>query len=619
MKLSPIKSAKPLRFAVCDIETMNWTKFLVLGFYDGTSFRTFLRIRDFFAFLRDDADGPQTIFAHFGGKFDFLFILESALKHRIGKVSGIIPRGSSILTFDLELGDRKITFRDSAALLPFSLKSITENFGVETKKGDWDHSKTTGVTEGLIEYLKSDCIGLHQSLTAFYDWPLIKKAGPAATVAGQAMRVFRTMIQEEQWALSNTVSDFVRKGYFGGRTEIFKPIFEGRNERKLFEYDVNSLYPYVMLKNEFPAGRAVRTFELKKGKLGVYEAQVKAPDDIYLPVLGIIHDKKFIFPKGKFKGVWTSSELDRARELGYEIEITSGYYWTEKEKLFERYVSELYAIRKHSPKKSVSDIVSKLLMNSLYGRFGMNLDKENITLELKAGVTPYKLIECGSESVQLFKEKARLKSYSNVAIACFTTSYARLHLFEILKSAGQSIYYCDTDSVFTTERLETSEALGGLKLECEYDSAVFLLPKTYSLDGQLRKIAMKGFDRKKIQAFSHDDFKNYFEGELGKMRIEIEPKFAALKSAVAQKKLVTMTKASHKELKGKYDKRILTRTAQGGFDTEPISIGKENEDADTDERARSDRIQARRARGLQPSDTRRGKVRIRESEFPRGI
>lgn len=37
--------------------------------------------------------------------------------------------------------------------------------------------------------------------------------------------------------------------YYGGRTEVFKPLLKNG-----YHYDVNSLYPYVMLENKFPVG-----------------------------------------------------------------------------------------------------------------------------------------------------------------------------------------------------------------------------------------------------------------------------------------------------------------------------------------------------------------------------
>lgn len=568
MNLTPITQPKPSpKFQVCDIETMNWTKFIVLGYYDGNIYLEFRSLKKFLAHIKNKPE--QNIFAHFGGKFDFLFILEEVLKDPSLQVQNIIPRGSSILGLEIICNGNKINFRDSAALLPFSLKSITENFGTETVKGDWDHSKTKGYSKGLSKYLKSDCISLYQSLEKFYAWPLIQASGPAYTMASQAMKVFRTFIKEPIQNLPKNSTAFCRQAYLGGRVEIFKPIFKGANNEKLFEYDVNSLYPSVMRDMAFPVDSGYGTFGRNKSRLGIYEASVVAPEGLHIPTLGVIQDAKYIFPVGRFSGHWTGAEIDYAETLGYKIKIIRGHEFKTKKYLFKGYVEALYDIRKTSPPNSVSNVLAKLLMNSLYGRFGMNLNRENISFELKEGNKEYETIKIGKKRIQLFKEPCEIDSFTNVAIAAHVTSYARIHMHRLMQQCDGELFYTDTDSLFTTRDFPDSKNLGDLKRECSYDSACFLLPKTYIATGKMKtKIAMKGFDKKKIQNFTFEDFTMAFQGDLKRMKVTSEPKFATLKSALAQKKLVTMTKASDKQLRSLYTKRIILKNGE----TKPITL-----------------------------------------------
>lgn len=571
MRLSPLKrtpNEKP--FAVVDIETMKWTKFIVLGFYDGLRYLEFRRLSKFFKFIADDTDVPQDIYAHFGGKFDFLFFIRELLKDvKTYKIVDLIPRGSSILCFRIECAGRTFDFRDSSALLPFSLKSITENFGTDTTKGDYDHSKTKGYSKELSDYLRRDCVGLYESLEKFFQWPLIKRAGPASTLASQAMRVFRTYLKNELYSPGNFANNFARHAYLGGRTEIFNPLCR---KGPLYEYDVNSLYPFVMRDNFFPTGKVSTVFKYDEEKLGIYWCHVEAPE-MHIPALGIISNSKYIFPTGNFTGHFTSAEIAYARGLGYKFKIRTGIIFENKEKLFTDFINDLYSIRVTAQKNSVSDIIAKLLMNSSYGRFGMNLLRENIGFELKAGVTPYKILKLGKINVQLYKEPTELQSFIHVAIAAFVTSYARIHMHRLMAPLGDTLYYTDTDSIFTTSQMETGKNLGDLKHEGTYDSAVFLLPKTYyALGTKKNKIAMKGFDKKKIQNFELDDFKNALEGDLRKFRIMNEPKFATLKQALAQNKIVTLTKKNEKQLKAVYDKRTIIKLKRGEFKTVPIHM-----------------------------------------------
>lgn len=564
-KLTPITSPKPSPpFQVLDIETMNWTRFIVLGFYTGEKYHEFRTLKKFADFIKQQKQGLNC-FAHFGGKFDFLFLLKTVLEDSDFKVQNIIPRGSSILGLEIHVNEIKHNFRDSSALLPFALKSLSQNFGVKTQKTEWDHTKTKGYSAKLSEYLRHDCEALYQCLEAFYSWPLIQKSGPAYTMASQALKVFRTFIQEPIPSLGVNATAFCRKAYLGGRTEIFKMKYEGE---ALYEYDVNSLYPFVMAQHPYPVDTGYGCFTRNKSKLGIYHARAICPSNTYLPCLGLIQDNKYIFPTGSFEGHWTGFELDYAETQGYKIKIIRGHEFNTKKYLFKEYVDALYSIRESSPKNSVSNILAKLLMNSLYGRFGLNLDRENICFELKEGNKEYAIIKTPKRNIQLWKVPVTIQSFSHVGIAAHVTSYARVHMHKIMR--GKDIYYTDTDSIFTTDKLPESSLLGGLKKEHVYNSACFLLPKTYQARSDTKvKTAMKGFDSKKINQFSFEDFQNCLEGDMARMKITNEPKFASLKTALAQQKVVTMTKGSTKQLRSMYSKRLIIN---GGTDTKPIHL-----------------------------------------------
>lgn len=539
----------------------------MIGFYDGETYRYFKTAKKFFKFLIENKNElPKDIFAHNGGKFDFAFFYSELLANPKIKVNSIIPRGSSVLSISFSIGKKEFCFRDSLALLPFSLKALTEGFDVDTKKGEWDHSKTNGLTQELIDYNESDCRGLHEVLTKFWSQDVIKKAGQAYTIASQALKVYQTFMDDDHERCSKTIDKFCRGAYFGGRTEIFKPVHSGKT--KLKEYDINSMYPYVMKEMEYPVGKGIFTLEEIEGKLGIYECDVVCPQGLYIPVLGILYNGKYCFPSGSFTGRWTSEEIKLARSKGYCVEVKRGVYWETSKKIFKNYVDTLYAMRQSAKKGSVQDIVCKLLLNSLYGRFALNCDRENMCFELEENSKQYMSLEIEGETIDLFKKEIQLDSWTYSPWAVFVTSYARIHLYSFF---GDDVYYCDTDSIFTTRDIESSKELGGLKFENEYESAVFLLPKTYSLEGQKRKIAMKGFEKKLMDQVSHNDFINFFEGELKMLSVKRGPKFCSLKMALKQKKFVTMDKGQIKEIKSKYDKREIIRV-NNQWDTIPLKL-----------------------------------------------
>lgn len=578
------------QFATADIETRAWIYFIVLGFYDGKEYREFKSMKSFIEFLRNPPKQlPKNIFFHFGGKFDFMFLLREVAKHKDITIENFIPRGALILSFEVVFNGEKssrYTMRDSSSLLPFKLKTLTDSFDVSVKKGEWDHTKTKRYTKELGEYLKSDTIGLYQVIEKFSEQPIIKSSGLAYTIAGQAMRVFRSqfldaeIMPHQDLKIKSRISEeeLCRKSYFGGRTEIFRPLCR----EKIYEYDVNSLYPYIMRENIFPISGGLRTKTFKKEYLGIYHCEVECPQDLNIPILGIVSKNKFIFPVGKFEGVFTSAELNYSLSLGYKIKIIEGFYFVESKNIFAEYIKFFYNQRLNSKSESVENITAKLLMNSLYGRFGLNPLKEKISFELKKGVTPTYEVKTANFTTEIFKEETELETFHKVAIASFVTSYARIYMHQkYFLPLGQDLYYTDTDSIFTTKKLETSKDLGGIKLVQEYsEGAVFILPKTYiAKNKDFKKTVMKGFPKDKIKDFTIDDFISCLDGELKKIKVKIAPKFATFKQAIKNKKFLTMTKESSKELRSSYTKRIIYKKS-GEYYSRPITIkGEENENS----------------------------------------
>lgn len=572
-----------MQFAVFDIEAANWTKYVVGGYYDGNRnlFRHFGKLDAFFKFLETDYLGPQTIFAHFGGIYDFLFLLRHAYSHGY-RVGTIIPRGSGILAVEIRIGKRKYTFRDSSALLPFSLRRLTDAFQVETKKGEIDYETIRKITPELLDYLRSDCLGLWQVLDRFYATEFIAEVGPAITIASQAVRVMRGYLDSPLHSISDEVDEFVRRGYFGGRTEIYKPLFTGPG--KLHCYDVNSLYPTMMREQEFPNKFKKWTKKMGDSSLGYYEAKVTVPNDTYLPILPVVtgKEKKLLFPTGTFRGTWSSLELRYAEEQGATIErIYSGAEFFNGGYLFRDFVDSVYKIRQTSAKNSVDNYVAKLILNSCYGKLAIRREKENIrsveTLEDFYSGEPWREIRCGKKNIHLVKQKTRLEGFSNVAMGAWVTAAGRIHMHRIMNPIQDSIYYMDTDSIFTTKKLPTSAGLGSLKFEYSVDRACFLLPKTYLVEGDETKIVMKGFDGKKIKHFTFQDFHSTLNGEMGLLKTEGEKRFAKFKTSSRKGKLLIMEERSGKQVRSRYDKRILLKpennTGLGSsWDSKPVEV-----------------------------------------------
>lgn len=630
----PEPDRKPFKFGVCDIEASDWINFLVIGYYsesydeednvDEDILRIFEDMDDCCDWFFEKEQPHNVIFAHFGGNYDFQFIMKNMyFRKEKFYIDGMIPRGSGLLCFsastmkvtkrapkkadriikELDNGhylikDRTIEFRDSSAFLPFSLASITENFGVEHKKLSIDYEKIKEVTPELIEYLTYDLKGLYQSIRKYYDWPIIKAAGPASTMASQALRVYQTYMYSDIPSLNEGVDTYVRQSYFGGRTEIFKPFFRQCDPYKLLKtYDVNSLYPYVMRQFEYPTKFKGEVFKYYENEMGFYDVEVEVPD-MYVPPLGTVFDPdkwgRFIFPTGKFRGKWSTIELNYAMSLGVKItKVYNGLLFHSGGHIFRAYIDHLYSLRKSSKKNSVDDILCKLLMNSLYGRFGLQIMRETVDFDYgQLDVSPHmEILVKDDEYIRLLKSSTALdKSFNNVAIPAWVTSHARIHMHKHYMPSAEELYYTDTDSLFTTHTFpDNDKELGEMKLEYKSKAACFLLPKTYLADTlspiwkgfmedgketkSSKKIVMKGFDKKKISKFQLEDFISALEGDLRRLRTTNPAKFATFKTALSNNKFLMLLKESPREIRSRYDKRriIYTGGAQE-WDTEPLHI-----------------------------------------------
>lgn len=435
--------------------------------------------------------------------------------------------------------------------------------------------------EQVLDYLKKDCISLWQSIAKFYQWPLIEEAGHAITTASQAVKVWQKMAPDSIMTLPPEVDDFVRGAYYGGRTEIFRTMYDNKfqkrsfaspftdeeiqilnnqlqNSDKLYYYDVNSLYPTVMRMYEYPSSfshYAYGEYEYNPDEMGVWEVIVEVPDDLWCPPLGINYefpngDVRFIFPTGIFKGRWTIHEIEYAKELGVKVlKYIKGVIFKNGGYIFKDFIEKLYGMRLKAKKEkdSVTDMVTKLLMNSCYGKLGMNIEREQLVID------DYNSLDLAEHSVVYGdneEDEVRLctkpviikKALVNVAIPCYVTSYSRVFMHKncYMKAGKDHLYYTDTDSIFTTKQFETGDLLGELKLEEAVDSACFLLPKTYineyghGEEALKKKITMKGFESRKTTHFTYSDFVEFLRGDLSELRIMQDFKFATLKTALSR-------------------------------------------------------------------------------------
>lgn len=458
-RLSPLEKARGFKWGVYDIEAEDWWDLVMVGVYDGKSYFCLRSIEE----LLDHCLRPKyrgwRFFAHNGGRYDCNFIFDYLRKTRPANVRfRFYCAGSRVVSFTVQRGKEWVRFCDSYQLLPSSQARLAESFGVEHQKGELDIYS--------IDYNRNDCLGLYEILEMFFDQTGVM----AETFASHALTLWRKDFQKDTlYKPARWIEDRIRVSYSAGRVEIFHRAGE------VACYDVNSMFPWAMCQPVPVHYRGLtREIDHREDRMAFLEAEVIYPET-EIPALPYRHGK-LLFPVGTFLGVWTNWELQQALEDGASVSVKSGYMFA-TETIFEGYVQKWFKVKRDAPDGDPMRIISKFLLNSLYGKFGQTRDKRVFALwEHQKGYSPL-YDEEGRETGICFKRVEAKSAHLLPHISAAITSRSRIRLLKALRT--YSPYYCDTDCIFTDVPLPVSSDLGGWSKELPLDRAEFYQPKLY--------------------------------------------------------------------------------------------------------------------------------------------
>lgn len=342
------------------------------------------------------------------------------------------------------------------------LQKVAQSFGL--RKLDWNRQTVTAVDLAdpkFREYALNDarlCWQIMEQLRAHFlelgADPLLSK-----TAAGTTAVVFRHNYVKKP--LTTKIPGARLAGLnscWGGRAEAFRM---GRFPM-LWEYDLESAYPNAVISiKQFPTGR-----DLKEGNRGHGFAKVifKHPSETQYPALPVVTQFAQLYP---LSGVsWaTSFELEKARELGAEIEVLEQWSYKGGDTSLYELIQWALEIRKNST--GAKSIAAKLMANSMIGKLaqrrgGTDIEKLRKFCE-KEGVSIHDAIKLSSEEL-----KALGLQRENKVGTCFMpewnsliTGFVRSQLHGILLQSEP--VYCATDSVWSTKEIENPPEKLGLK------------------------------------------------------------------------------------------------------------------------------------------------------------
>jgi hypothetical protein len=396
-------------------------------------------------------------------------------------------------------GSRKLWLLDSANLFPISLATLAKSLGLEKGHVDFD----TVSDPILAEYCQQDVAILVEALRQWAGFVKAQDLGKfSLTLASQAFAAYRHRFMPAQIYIHTRrpVVDIERLSYFGGRVECLR--IGELPEQPYYMLDVNSLYPYVMQAGEFPCkyfGIYVRpSVSALQRYVRDYTVCAEVRVETSLPLVPYRTKKDLLWPIGDFATTLIGDELVEALRCGIVREVERAVTY-ERAPLFREYVQELYAKRRlfESQDNPAFGFFCKLLLNSLYGKFGQRsrgwqklgtCDPERIefTRWLDADHKSYSVRYLGGICEALMDLGNSRNSF--VAIAASVSAAARMHLWRLMQAVPEGhLYYVDTDSLLVDQaglealRGEISETgeLGKLKVQATADHVIIRGPKSY--------------------------------------------------------------------------------------------------------------------------------------------
>jgi len=335
--------------------------------------------------------------------------------------------------------------------------------------------------------------------------------------------------------------DYIRQSYRGGRTEAYYI----KEELPFIMYDVNSLYPYVMMTNKYAVSfyREEENYTLNYLEEDVNSYSIFVQCDFEFPhdlerfpivVRTKIGNTFKLTQKYTAKDVWlTGKEVMAIVKEGGSVKIKKVLLYKQKD-LFSRFVKELYEKREEYKKEGnkVMEKFYKLILNSLYGKFGQRIIEriisddetilslfENADDEIVTRKNINGLFWTNHGSFATAKLTKNAKSSYPVSVSSEITANARLYNWELQKKfCIENVYMTDTDSFTVSPKapipldLIHDTELGKLKREYEKGVTIYInAPKDYVIYDEkhnIVEIKRKGIPKNALQI---DEYKFAFK------------------------------------------------------------------------------------------------------------
>lgn len=477
-------------------------------------------IDDFMKWCKESKENHKVLFHNL--KFDGQFIMSWLFKNNFIHTTDKYEKNTN--TFNTLISDEglyyqievifyrkgknvnKVVFQDSLKLIPLSVDAIAKAFKMDISKLEIDYDSHNNLPYGAEiskqeeEYIKHDVQIVARAVEYFYSQGLNKM-----TIGSCALDEYKNLIQKRHFKryFPEPKAEYhndVRQSYRGGFTYL-NPKFASKVVNNGIVLDVNSLYPSVMYDSDLPFGTPIFfKGEYKKDEIyPLYTQMIRCQFEIKkgkIPTIQIKHGYDFVSNEylessNGMEVVLCLNSVDLELFLDhyevYNLEYISGWKFKSTKGLFNEYIDK-WSNNKIKAKAEGNHglyLISKLFLNSLYGKFGTDIRVRS------------KIPYMGEDNTLHFKDgDVENRPGIYIAMASFITSYARRKTITsaqtIMDNYNKGLskiqfVYADTDSLHCVSpdfELPTGldidpYKLGAWKYESKFNKAKFLRQKCY--------------------------------------------------------------------------------------------------------------------------------------------
>lgn len=406
-----------------------------------------------------------------------------------------------------------IIFRDSVKHLNHKLSALGEMVGLsklEMMDEDYSRVRPAGYspTAEEIKYVERDVKILSKALDHI-DWKCRTLSASVWKIFLDNLPVYglqKRLAKDygcsprknfDSWfpELDSIENSILRKAYFGGLCRL-NPKLRARELKSPGRvYDVNSLYPSVLLEEVLPYGEPI-----------YYEAQGLPPEGLWVahivvqvslkrggvPCIRVGGDQLFsnpdILESDELELTLTSVDYALYQEM-YDIQLLDVswcYQFRAIKGLFEPYVGMFRAQKIKNARGSVARFQAKQYLNRLVGKFGVSpYIMANTVALTEDGKIEYQPLYHPKD--RRISRDPQVKKHGYLPLAIFVNAYGRARMARAIRLTGDRFLYCDTDSLHVLGDSPVPElpvhraVFGRWKLEHRFEKAFYNRPRQYGL------------------------------------------------------------------------------------------------------------------------------------------